>query len=229
MNFPDLWAEIEADQAWREEEMRVLHNQLARLGSEAEKDQFRRALILMLYAHFEGFCRFAFELYRRSINAEHLSLRRVNIAIAAASLGDVFSALRDPNKKCSLFRNEMPDDFEIHRFARDREFVERVFEASRRPASIPDSVLRVDANLNPAVLRRVLFRLGFDHDMFAHFDAEIHRLLATRNAIAHGAFRSGVLGKDYEEVRQACLEIMTSVKNEIMAALHRRTYLRSVS
>src|SRR5215510_14403809 len=120
MNIADLWAEIEEDQAWRLDEIRFFQNQLTLIPNEEKHDQFRRALILLLYAHFEGFCKFVLSLYVNTINGEDITCGEANHTIAAAALSDLFQTLRDPGSKCPEFRSSLPDDTQLHRFARDR-------------------------------------------------------------------------------------------------------------
>lgn len=226
MNLATLWAEIEDEQAWRIDEMRFFQNQLATLSDENQKEQFRRALILLLYAHFEGFCKFALSLYATTINHEGIACGDANHAIAAASLADLFAALRDPSSRCPEFRTTLPDDSQLHRFARDREFFMRTDDFARRLVVIPDKFVDTEANLKPVVLRKILYRLGFQHDLFQHVEGEIHRLLNMRNGIAHGDLKSGVAETRYDEIRVAVFHIMDEIKRTVMAALQNRSYLK---
>jgi len=57
-DISDIYAEVEAEYAWRQDEIRFFQNQSTN-APENKQDQFRRVLILLLYAHFEGFCKFA--------------------------------------------------------------------------------------------------------------------------------------------------------------------------
>src|SRR5206468_479036 len=111
------------------------------IAAEDQQNQFRRALILILYAHFEGFCKFALTLYVNAVNSESIACGEANYAIAAASLADLFMAIRDPERKCPEFRRQLPDETALHRFARDREFVERTADFDRRTVRIPDRVV----------------------------------------------------------------------------------------
>src|SRR5947207_897222 len=120
MNLGRLWAEIEDDQAWREEEIRFFQNRAVSVADPNEQDQFRRALVLLLYAHFEGFVKFSLLLYVGAVNSAGVRCDEASYAVAAASLADLFAALRDPTRKCPEFRRDLPDDSALHRFARDR-------------------------------------------------------------------------------------------------------------
>src|SRR5437763_761918 len=120
MNIAQLWAEMEEDLRWRQDEIRFFQNHLETIDSEDDRERFRRALVLLLYAHFEGFCKFALTLYVDSINKSGITCAEATPAIAAASLSDLFKALNNPDRKIPEFRNILPDDNKLHRFGRQR-------------------------------------------------------------------------------------------------------------
>ena len=226
MNVAQLRAELEADQSWRQEEIRFFQNQTARLDTEEQQNPFRRVLILLLYAHFEGFSRFALTLYVNAINDIGMTCGEANPAIAAASLANLFRDLRDPQHKSEEFRRDLPDDTKLHRFARDREFIERVADFTIRPVNIPDHVVDTESNLNPVVLRKNLYRLGLPYDLFKDFDKHIHQLLGYRNQIAHGERQWGIERRTYESLQDATFAIMDEITREIMKALQEKRYQR---
>ncbi len=228
MNIADLWAQIESDQSWRQGEIRFFQNQLSAIADDQQKDQFRRALILILYAHFEGFCKFALTLYVDTVNRLGITCGQANYAIAAASLTDLFTSLRNPDKKCDEFRRDLPDDKALHRFARDKEFIELTHEIEGQVVNIPDYVVDTESNLKPVVLRKNLFRLGFNHDHLVSVEGKIHALLNYRNGIAHGDMKAGISHQTYEELRDTTYSIMNQIKIEVMAALRDKRYLRSI-
>ena len=227
MNIAALRAELEADQAWRRDEIRFLQNQASLIPNDAQRALFRRAVVVLLYAHFEGFCSFALNLYVSAVNKTGISCAEANHALAAASLADILAALRDSTRKCDQFRNAVPDDTQLHRFARDREFLERSTEWDTKPLQIPDSVIDTESNLKPIVLKKNLYRLGLPHDRFSSIDGEIHRLLNTRNKIAHGETKSGVDYAEYESLRTAVFFIMDEVMIEVTRALKDKLFLRT--
>jgi hypothetical protein len=178
MKTADLRAELEAERAWRDDEIRKLQNLGEVMSETADKDQYRRALVLILYAHFEGFCKFALSLYCSAINSSGLQCDQADVALAATSLAELFRDLRNPEKKSDLFRHSLPDDRKLHIFAREREFVQRSTEFLRRNIQIPDGIVDMESNLTPLVLSKNLFRLGFDHNAFAEYHSDIHKLYA---------------------------------------------------
>lgn len=226
MNVADVRAEMEGDLSWRQDEIRFLQNQSVLLASVDQQDQFRRAMIVLLYAHFEGYCKFALSVYVNVVNQAGLPCRDANVALAAASLGDVLAALRNPSSKCDEFRNALPDDSGLHLFAREREFVEKTAGLEARRVTIPDGVVDMESNLKPVVLRKNLYRLGLPIDTFESVEGPINRLLNSRNKIAHGESKSGVPLKSYEEVRDAVYQVMQSLTIEVTKAIIEQKFLR---
>jgi len=229
MNIPDLRAELEADRAWREDEVRKLQNLGGNLGSDGERDQYRRALILMLYAHFEGFCKFALSLYCSAINRARIQCGQADFALAAASLAPLFRDLRNPDKKSDIFRHSLPDDRKLHMFARETEFVQRSAELLGRTVDIPDGVVDMESNLTPTVLSKNLFRLGFRDDAFKEWYGDINKLLEFRNKIGHGEMRAGIEEKAYVDLRSSVDRVMTGVTVVLIRSLEERDYLRTDS
>jgi len=227
MKVEEFRVQLEEDRTWRQDEIRFLQNLAARIDSEEEQDRFRRAIVLLLYAHFEGFCKFAFTLYVDAINGAGITCGEANYAVAAASLTDLFKALRDPHRKCNEFRRKLPDDTELHRFARDREFIEGAADFAKQLVCIPDDVVDLESNLKPVVLRKNLYRLGLPHDQFKNLEGRIHWLLNLRNDIAHGTAKSGVELNTYESLRDTAFTIMDEITRGIMNAFQNKLYLRA--
>src|SRR5262249_18812163 len=104
MNLADIRAEIEDELQWRLEEMRFLKNQLVDLRTKEQRDRHRRALVVMLYSHFEGFWKATFSIYVKAINAEAIRCKDSTHSLVAASLFDLFASLSDHQKKHPCFR-----------------------------------------------------------------------------------------------------------------------------
>ena len=92
MTLDEVWTQLEVDLEWRHSELRLLSNTLAPLR-EDERSRLRRAMLVMLYAHLEGFCKVALTTYVKVINRAAPTCRQVQESIAAASFEDVFHAL----------------------------------------------------------------------------------------------------------------------------------------
>ncbi len=209
MNLANIRAELEEALTWRVEELRFHGNQLSALSKESDQDRYRRAMVVILYSHFEGFWKGAFTIYVNAINSSKLRCVDANESLVAASFAEVFHALSDSGRKSVYFRNSAPDDTKLHRFCRHTEFVSRIGEFERETVLIePDNVVDTESNLKPSVIRKNLFRLGFPHDTFSEFETTIGWLLKSRNQVAHGATRSGLTAVEYEPLELAVMDVM---------------------
>ena len=227
MKIEEFRAQLEAEFSWRQEEILFFQNQCENVR-ESQKDKFRRALVLLLYSHFEGFIKFALVQYISFVNNENIDCKSANSAIAAASLADVLAALRHSSKKAPEFKNSAPDDTKLHLFFRDREFVIQAFDLLGRTVNIPDSVVDTESNLKPDVLRKNLYRLGLPYDQFKALDTTINKLLMWRNKIAHGESQQGIEVTLYEELKTASFKIMNEITRELTVAVDEKHYLAQV-
>ncbi|MEI3612495.1 MAE_28990/MAE_18760 family HEPN-like nuclease [Pseudogracilibacillus sp. SO30301A] len=125
----DIRAQLEEELTWRRDEIRLLHNQLGYVLEDDQK-RFRKALIVMLYSHFEGFCSTAFQIYIKAINEEALKRKQLNNNLAANSFADVFKAYENPHLKTKeyrkIFKNDPPEEKAIEKFSRQIYFVENL-------------------------------------------------------------------------------------------------------
>lgn len=225
MDFDAIQAELEQDKAWRLDELRFLQNQSQALNDD-ERRRYRRSLILILYSHFEGFCKFSFLHYIKVLNSSGVTCGEASSALAAATLALAFHGLRDTQRKNDLYDQRLPDDTTLHRFAREREFLEKLKDFESTGLSIPDEVVDTEANLKPSVLKAALFRLGLDPSQFDDIYADIGKLVGLRNNIAHGATKSGIDEGLYASYERAALRVMDKVADDIMGALKTKAYLR---
>lgn len=227
MNLADLRAELEDELEWRLEEMRFFKNQLADLRTKNQRDRHRRALVVMLYSHFEGFWKAAFSIYVKAINGEAILCKDATHSLVAASLFDLLAGLSDHQKKHPFFRSKAPEDSKLHQMYRQVEFLSRLPDMEVTKVDISaEKVVDPESNLKPEVIRKNLFRLGFHHDLFEKHEGTVHHLLNKRNSVAHGSTRLGIEEDDYNKLEGAVLDIMTDVVKLLFESLSRKVYLR---
>lgn len=228
LDLADIRAQIEVEREWREAELRFLRNRLAFITDDAKRKIYRKSLVVMLYAHFEGICRAVLVTYVESLNTSGLLVDEANAAIAAASLTDVFHALRDPSSKCRTFKRELPDDTKLHRFARDREFIDTFGELSGRLVTLDaDSLVHTESNLKPVVLRKILYRLGLEPTLVAPWTGTIQQLLRRRNDVAHGSAKDGVDEQVYRDLEQAVYAVVDDLVRVTCEAVAKQLYRRA--
>ena len=222
----DVFQELESDRLQREAELRLLENIAARATTDTERNMLFRSLVLLTYAHLEGFCKFALLAYAAAINALRLPCRDASSAIVAASLGNVFAALRDLNRKHPALGRKLPDDRELHMLWRERTFVDAYDEIVSQHVEIPDRIVDTKANLNSVVLKRNLYQLGLDYPLVDKHRGTIDMLLGVRNAIAHGDALKVPTGEQIKEYSSAAFEVMQFVQTGIFTALREEVYRR---
>lgn len=221
--------DIEKDRAIREGEIRLIENIAARTDNEAEAGMLRRSLILLAYAHFEGFCKFALLAYASAINAIGLPCREACTPLVAATLSKVFAALRDVNNKHEAFAYGLPDDRDLHLLARHRSFIDNYETIIARRVELADSLVDTKSNLNSLVLKRNLYQLGLEYPVVDTHRSSIDRMLGVRNAIAHGDALKVPTADEVAEYTTAAFEVMQFVQLEVYNALRNEAYRRRLA
>lgn len=167
-------AAIQADSAWRKKEISSLKQRVARADGES-RNILMRAGIVILYAHWEGFVKFAAETYIAHIN-ERVS--RFNEA-----LNDHYQQLL--MWRCMRRRGDYP-------YAKTPiGFLDVMQEWRSKPDTmLPTDMIDSESNLNSVVLRKILRIIDIP---FAEFESKQNlideKLLGRRNPIAHGQRR----------------------------------------
>ena len=223
-------SEIEQEREWREKELRSLKNLITQIRATEDQNVTRKALVVMLYAHFEGLTKALFTIYVNALNGLEIRISSAHSALAAAALADLFKALRNPNSKCKVFQHTLPQDVKLHRYARDREFLERTANFGAKALKIePDLVVDTESNLKPVVLRKILFQLGLDPDVVAPWEGHVNQLIKRRNDVAHGTARDGIDVKDYDALEKAVKDVVDALVAALTTALTSQAYLAGTS
>jgi hypothetical protein len=196
MTIDDVCAQLETDMAWRQDELRALSNLQAAMKGDPEKGRLRRALLVMLYAHAEGFCKIAFLTYVNAINKAATSCGAATESLVAAAFADVFHALTYGDPKQKVFPLPPPADNKLTIFARQREFIAELPRFLSRTLEVPDTAVNTEDNLSSRVVKRNLYRLGFPEDLLSGYHAALDELVKRRNNIAHGADSDSVKEAD---------------------------------
>lgn len=222
--------ELEAELTWRESEIKFLKNLLIHLKSNEEEDAFRKALVVMLYSHYEGFCTFAFQTYVLAINEEKLLRKQVNSSLAAASLNQEFSLFEAEEYKEErfkrVFRKSVPDDKKLYKFSKRVYLLEALDNFMDSEIEIPDKVVNTESNLWPGVLKKLLYSLGLPENTFAKHEEQIKQLVNTRNGISHGKDKEGIDEAEFEKLEKATSDISKTIIQLIQTSLSKREYLK---
>jgi hypothetical protein len=225
MTFADLRKQLELDLEWRQKEMRLLYNMLSNIDDEEEKRSYCKALVVMLYSHFEGFCKLAFSIYIDIINEENIRCSQVNVNLAAVSLEGIFQGINDPNKNCSFFKDSPPND-KWKRFFRRVYFLTRIGTVLDEPINLTEEYIKTDSNLKIPILNRTLYHLGFQPGSFDEYTGDISNLVNRRNDYAHGEMKPGIKREEYEKFEIIAFKIMSDLMELLDEALKNKKYLK---
>jgi hypothetical protein len=223
-----VYEDLEQDRATREAEIRLVERYYSDAPSDSERAMLARSLVLLTYAHVEGFTKFALLAYIGAINAMKIPCHQAALPLVAATLGKLFAALQDVNSKHPQFR-DVPSGDEVHLQGRHLSFIANYDAVMAQVVSIPDSAVDTAANLNSRMLKRALFRIGLDLPALDEHHGTLNRLLGERNAIAHGDRIKVPKREAIESYLDMTFKLMLIVQQEIFMALTTRTFYRKAA
>jgi hypothetical protein len=224
MNIVDIRSQWEIDLSWRTEEIRFLRNQLGLMRGRDERERFYRTLLVMLYAHLEGFTKSAIRLYIRAICDEQIATSAVNIQLRGTRMDPVLAGIDQPEP--AFFLEQPPIRHHLVRAFRIRELLDRWNELMSAPFDAnPDDVANTESNLKCRVLRRILFRAGLQMNRFKDFEEDLESLVSRRHPIAHGETDSIVKESDYVRLETNALLFMEELVRVLTSALVEQDYL----
>lgn len=201
--------ELSDDLLWREQELAFMRKQLivAPSGSLQEKTLLR-ANLAMIYAHYEGFCKFAIELYIDAL--EKLKLRRKDLRwpLATYSMGALHKDLLAKCDRTTFFAHFL-SEFDKH--------LENVAEYERPPQI---------ANLWPDLLTEWLKRLDLDTRYVESGSTTLEALVHSRNQIAHGKKLMVADRSELDKYANAATLAMHEVAVGVTDALEKKSYRR---
>lgn len=226
LNANELRAELEAELAWRQEDLAFFKNQLNNISDESEKDKYRKSLVLILYSHMEGYIKIALQTYIKYINEQNLPRKDVISGLMAASMNTEFNAYDNLDKKCDIFRRQLPEDKGLHRFFRRVDFLDQLVDFKNAPLVIEDSVINTESNLWYVVLQKNLYKIGLPVDMFKQYRRDIDALVNRRNSIAHGDLHSGVTSQEFLDWETKTNRVMSDITILIYDYANHKKYLQ---
>ncbi|WOX05505.1 MAE_28990/MAE_18760 family HEPN-like nuclease [Microbulbifer pacificus] len=206
----DYESQIENDLLWREKELASLK----RMAITSRNNQIAYRAILRaswatLYAHFEGFTKFAWELLLDKVESEAVPARELSEKFRALALEKPFKILRgdaSSENLLSFFDSGM------------QEFL-------RSPVIFdPECRLSTDSNLWPNVFERECAKIGVASRELDNGRARIKALVARRNEIAHGKNMTVSSVDEYSEYEQAALLVMHDLALQVLDIIENRGY-----
>lgn len=195
--------------------------------SEEFCNSYRKMLIVMLYAYYEGYCKKALEIYAEYINSSHEKVKDVKVEIASATLHLEFKRLEDKDHHpVRLLGNVIRQDSKIQKYGRRCEFFQAYEQQMEKQVRLPDDIVDTESNLKSHVLKSLMYKLSLDYTVVDQWQGIINRLTNLRNSIAHGDIVREINKDEYDECKTAILDVMNSLKQEIITNYGNKGYLK---
>ena len=214
MNSWDI--ELEKDFDWRVDELASLKHQVLRQqrGTLAERSLLR-AMLAMLYAHYEGFCLFAFTLFLERIKQFGNPRHHHQESLVVFSLRKTFKKVRGnySGEQCyQFFKNDLAtllrEAIDFDRYPRSQEFI-----------------LQGRSNLKPTLLAENCSSLCLSVPAVEDRRTQLWQLVDRRNKIAHGQSSFVRDLNEYEVYENAAYEVMLELVESVSESLKRQEYL----
>jgi hypothetical protein len=201
--------ELTTDLRWREAEIAIMRKSLygTAIGS-VQESAVLRACVAMVYAHYEGFCKFALNSYIDALEKIALKRKELSWPLAAYSMAKLrkkVSQIGDTR----LFFDELVAKFNLS--------LEDVAEYDRPPQI---------ANLWPDLLIEWLSKLDLDRSSVSSHAAMLELLVNNRNKIAHGQKLLIANRAEFDKYQHAATVAMHEVAVGIVQALDSKSYAR---
>jgi len=200
--------QIEQDLVWREAELATL--KILATGADAGSTRHQallRALWTMLYAHYEGFCKYAWDTYLDHLQTTGVERSDCVEAIARFSLEEHFRKFRGDLSAEAIWR----------------------FCTSDFPALLGSQVsfgrrLETQSNLWPDLCRNNSASVGLPHSAVDRQHTRLKSLVARRNEIAHGQPLVVRSVQEYQEYENAAFDVMYELAEGIVKCLDTHSY-----
>ena len=183
-----------------------------------------RSLVLLLYAHLEGFTKDALQEYLNYIAELNLNCADALPVLATSSLKDEFKCFYDISSGVRHLPSALKDDLKLRRTAIEARFVSKSSSLHSKKIAFGVDFIDTESNLDEEVLRKNLFRLGLDHQQFRKEEAAFSRLKRLRNAIAHGQNDRFADNEEAEKMIELVSSTMQSLIDNVDKAIKLHLY-----
>ena len=207
MKYDDFEKLLYDDLSWRKKEI----SELFLLASDKKNEVLFKSMLLILYAHWEGYIKKSSMLYIKYICEKKVNICDLTSNFKAMVLKAHIAPIIDGKEKLNL-TSEMQFMDKYHRMEQKR------FKISIDIHNEFDSIIiNTHDNLNPKVFKNILNILGVKYiDSFSTREQYINSsLLGNRNAIGHGS----KFNKDTQDNFDLCIHDVEKLKSFIVETL----------
>ena len=206
----DYAKQIEDDLSWREAEIGSLKVLISTsVKGSVRETTLLRALWALLYAHYEGFCKFAWDLYLNALEKEAARRSECKEEIACLSLEKDFKNLKGNLSPASIWK------FCSVEFSR----------LLNEPAQFHFK-LETQSNLWPSVFIKNAEKASLPKNMVNEHLNKIKSLVSRRNDIAHGQKMVIRDIDEYQKYENAALLVMHELAIGVIESIESKSYLK---
>ncbi len=224
MNYVQLENYLDDDLKWRKKEI----TDLLFLAKENGNVVLLKSMILLIYAHWEGYIKKSSKLYLKFIVEKKVPLKKLSPNFKAAALKGNITQCFESNDSLNL-SNELTF---IKKYLK---LEDKKFKISINPDNDFDkSIIDTQSNLNPDVLKNIYGILGVHYkEALETRRAYIDRnLLHVRNTIGHGSkYEDSNEGdlvleiEDVERLKNIVILIIDNFRDELLDYAYKEYYL----
>jgi hypothetical protein len=205
------WAhQIEEDLKWREAELGSLKIQSAAAPAKSDRQRaLLRALWTMLYAHYEGFCKFCWDVLLDEIENDRCARCDAIDHFARLSLAEVFQEFRKDTSPTGIWS-----------------FVHTTLPGKMTEPLIFPTRLETRSNLWPRLVRENNAAVGLTTTQIDAYEKQLRALVGRRNEIAHGKKLVVDSLDEYAEYEKAVMMVLHELAVSVVDTLDRRSFAR---
>jgi len=227
VKFEELRAQLEEDLAWRLDEIRHLRNAL--LG-DVDQSQWPtaalRAILVMQYAHVEGFAHNAFSMYVDAINARKLRAHEIRAHLFACALTPEFDEIRRGGSEQETAEGRL-----TRRANSQVKFVDKLRTLGNSEVVIDaDRSISMEMNFGADVLRRTFFMLAIPESAVDHaYYTSLEFVRRARNDVAHGSRTEVISPRLFDRHQKVCEQFMNELARLIGSAVRQEWFMASAA
>ncbi|KQS27982.1 MAE_28990/MAE_18760 family HEPN-like nuclease [Dyadobacter sp. Leaf189] len=224
MKYEQFESLLDEDLAWRKLEI----SELMLLAKTTEKDVVFKSLILLLYAHWEGYIKKSSKLYMLYISEKKILLNALSSNFKAVALKDHVSKCFDSKNRLNL-ANEIAFVSAYSKFENKK--FKLVIDLNN---DFDSSIIDTESNLKPKVFRNIHDVLGLQYKQCLRTREHYinSHLLANRNAIGHGTKVEKSMASDFslsvvdiEKLKAFVFSIIDNFREELLQYVYEELYL----
>ncbi|TAG06957.1 MAG: hypothetical protein EAZ44_01360 [Cytophagia bacterium] len=187
---------LDADYAWRKQELSFFKSLIPKESSTAQKTLIRAGVVL-LYAHWEGFIKETANTYYKFLTyQEHITNEYQNNIIAI------------------LLKSGLNDIVDNKRDSKEIKLIENILNQLNNKVNFPNIAPIKTSNLNYHVFEDVCALTHIEINQLELPERIVEDLLEQRNTIAHGHFLK-VSFEDFENIYKKIIDVLYKFKNEV--------------